>query len=316
MSDTPVRLAICAALSLAAAPALAQTGAGEESTALVISAGSVARSQVVAVGRDLTVAGDAESDVAALNGSIRVSGRVGGDVIVLGGDARLEESARVSGDVFVLGGRIEAGAGSVIGGRSVAYPSVGSAWLLLLEGPALGLEPLSSVVISAKLALVAAWMGWTLVLFAATGREVLATSESVARQPFRNFFVGLAGVFALFLTALFFSAFATALVGVPLLLLVAVVALGLKLWGMVGVFHATGAWLLARAGRRRPLPLNVAVLGLLVLGLVKLVPWVGTWVWTLATFIGVGAALTTKLGRREPWFASSDPRAGLLIDSG
>lgn len=319
MRSTPLAALSLLAFALAAPAVPAETGA--DPAALVIRPGSVARSHVVAVARDLVVEGEAQSDVAALNGSIDVSGAVAGDVIVLGGDARLTGSARIGGDVFVLGGRIEAGAGAVIDGRSVAYPSVGSAWLLLLEGPALGLAPLSSVVVSAKLALIAAWLAWTLVLFAATGREVLATSEGVRREPFRNFFVGLAGVFALFLTGLFFSAFAAALVGLPLLLIVCLVALLLKLWGMVGVFHAAGAWILGQLGRLgarrklRLLPLNVAVVGLTAIGLVKLMPWVGTWVWTIASLIGVGAALTTKLGRREPWFAAPDPRAGLLIET-
>ena len=40
---------------------------------------------------------------------------------------------------------------------------------------------------------------------------------------------------------------------------------------------------------------------LLALGLLKFDPWIGVWTWTVATFIGVGASLTTKLGRREPW---------------
>ena len=41
---------------------------------------------------------------------------------------------------------------------------------------------------------------------------------------------------------------------------------------------------------------------LLALGLVKFIPYLGVWAWTAATLIGVGATLTTKLGRREPWF--------------
>jgi len=45
-------------------------------------------------------------------------------------------------------------------------------------------------------------------------------------------------------------------------------------------------------------------IGLLLLGLFKLLPYVGVWTWTVATFIGVGASLTTKLGRREPWLAA------------
>ncbi len=76
---------------------------------------------------------------------------------------------------------------------------------------------------------------------------------------------------------------------------------------MTAVFHALGTWVLGRLGRRWT-PLNAALVGLLILGVVKLIPYVGTWCWTVATFIGVGAALTTKFGRREPWF---EPAAAL-----
>lgn len=283
-----------AGLLVAAAAAAAET-------ALTIERGSVAFDQVVAVGRDLVVQGDVRSAAAVIGGSARVDGRVAGDLIVLGGDATLGGEARVEGDVYVLGGAVALSPGARITGRSVAYPSVSSAWVTLLEGPSLGLSPLSTVVIGAKLALVTAWLVLTVALFAVAGRGVLNTSAGVARQPFRNFFVGLTGVLASLLTALFFSAFAAAMVGVPLLALVVLAALLLKLWGMVAVFHATGQWLQARI-RRRWIPLNTALAGLLALGILKLVPWLGVWIWTAATLIGVGAALTTKFGRGEPWF--------------
>ncbi len=289
---------------LLAAAALATPAAGAvegDRPALVIAAGSVARQQVIALGRDLVVDGEVASDAAVVGGGARVTGWVRGDLIVLGGDAELAPTARVEGDVFVLGGRLQADRGAQIAGRSVSYPSVGSAWLTLLEGPSLGLSPLSPVVLSAKLALLAGWMAVTLLLFAVGGGSVLSTSAAVHEQPFRNFFVGLTGVLAAFLTALFFGALAATLAGVPLLLLVVLVAVLLKLWGMVAVFHALGAWVLGRLGRRLT-PLNTAVVGLVLLGAVKLLPWVGTWAWTVATLIGIGASLTTKFGRREPWF--------------
>lgn len=276
-----------------------------EESALVIRQGSVAQRQLVAIGRDVEVAGEAAADVAAVNGSVRITGSVAGDVIVLGGDARLGAASVVEGDVFVLGGRIEAAPGARIGGRSVAYPSMSSAWLVLLEGPTLGQAPFSPVVVGAKLALIAAWLGWSLILFATSGRELLSSSEMVAEQPFRNFFVGLTGVLAAFLTAIFFSAFAAAVVGLPLLGLVILLAVLFKLWGMVAVFHAFGHRICAGLLRRRWIPLNEAVVGLLVLGGLKMLPWVGIWVWTVATLIGVGGTLTTKFGRREPWFESA-----------
>lgn len=282
--------------------ATARSSLAQNLPAIVVEEGSVARQEVVALGRDLVVAGEAMSDVVSISGSTRVEGRVGGDVIVLGGDGRLSETARVAGDVFVLGGRLETAPGARIEGRSVSYPTVSSAWLTLIEGPSLGLSAGSPVILGAKLALMAAWLALTLLLFATSGRQLLETSESVQANAGRNFVTGVAGVLAMLLTALFFSAFAAAIVGIPLLILVVLLALMLKLWGMVSVFHATGYWLLARLFKKRALPLNYALVGLLVLGTIKLVPWVGTWTWTVATFIGVGSTLTTKFGRQEPWF--------------
>lgn len=286
------------ALLLTAANAGAQTS----QTALTIEAGSVARSQVVALGRDLLVAGEAAADVVAIDGNARITGKVAGDVIVLGGDAVLNAAARVEGDVFVLGGTLEAEQGARIEGRSVSYPTISSAWLTLLEGPSLGLPASSPVVLGAKLALLAAWLTLTLLLMATSGSGILSTSEQVAADPLRNFFLGLTAVLALTMTGLFFSAFAAAVVGVPLLVLVLMLALMLKLWGMVAVFHAFGQWLGAKVFRRRFQTLNYALLGLLTLGTIKMIPYAGTWVWTVATLIAVGASLSTKFGRREPWF--------------
>lgn len=297
----PLAVSIAAALGLLipiAAPAAAAEPVPEPYR---LEAGAYVRDRVVVLGRDFLLAGEAYDDAVVLDGDARVSGRVGGDLIVLGGDARLEPGARIAGDVFVVGGVVEAGAGVQVGGRSVAYPDASSAWLTLVEGPVMGLSAFSPVILGAKLALLAFWAFLLLALFQIGGREVLATSESVRDEPFRNFFVGMTGVFAMVLTALFFSAFAGAFLGLPLLVLVAIVALALRFWGMVAVFHAVGAWICTSLRLRRRPPLTLACYGLLALGLLKLLPYVGIWTWTVATFIGVGASLTTKLGRREPW---------------
>jgi hypothetical protein len=281
-------------------------GAGE-GDALVLRRGAVARRQLVGVGRDVVVAGHAMADVAALDGSVRVMGRVDGDVIVLGGDAELLPGARVAGDVFALGGSVRAAPDSVLGGRAVSHPSFHSAWLTLIEGPTLGLSALDPLVLGAKLAVLTAWLVLTLLLIAVAGREVAATADRLVAEPLRHLLVGLTAVLGLLLLALLFSAFAAALVGLPLLALVVLFALVLKLWGMVAVFLAAGRALAARRPRRRHriALLDAAVLGLLVLGAVKLVPFLGAWVWTAATLLGVGATLDSKFGRREPWFQAA-----------
>jgi hypothetical protein len=304
-----VGAAIAVAIALLASAASSQPApsspATERPDALRLERGSIARDQVVAIGRDLVVEGEAFSDVVAVDGTITIPGRVGGDVIVLGGDARLLAGARVDGDVFVLGGDVTSAAGATIAGRTVAYPSVSRAWLTLLEGPSLGLSSASPLVVGAKLALLCGWLVLLLLLFATAGREVLATSESVVADPFRNFLVGLTAVLSLVLSALFLTSLAASVLGVPLLFLAVFVGLLLKLWGMVAVFHALGEWVSRRLLRGRLLPLSAATVGLLLLGAAKLLPWIGVWTWTVATLIGVGAALSTKLGRREPWLAAA-----------
>lgn len=298
--------ALLVSLLLLASPAGAAPAprpAGGDGVALRLDKGSITRHQMVAVGKDVIIAGEALSDVAALEGSVEVTGRVDGDVIVMGGDARLGPEAEVGGDVFVLGGTIRAAPGAHAEGRMVSYPTASSALVTLVEGPSLGPGFTSPAVLGTKLALLAAWAALLLVLFASSGRQLLETADGVSREPMRSFITGLTGVLALVLTAMFFSAFTGGLVGVPLLVLVVLLALILKLWGMVAVFYALGDWLGRRLLRRRRMrPLNAATLGLVALGILKFLPYVGVWAWTAATLIGMGAALTTKFGRQEPWF--------------
>jgi hypothetical protein len=264
--------------------------------------GAVARHQLVAVARDIVVEGDALADVAALNGSVLVTGHVKGDVIVVGGNARLGPRASVDGDISVMGGVILADAGARIGGRSVAYPNASPTLLTFVEGPSLGLAATSPLVMGAKLALLAAWAALLLLLFAASGRQMLETADGVREEPFLSFFTGLTGVAALVLTALAFSIFLGGLAWAPMLALVALLLLVLKLWGMVAVFYALGDWVAQHVLRRHLRPLNAATLGLLLMGAVKFLPYIGVWTWTAATLIGIGATLSTKFGRREAWF--------------
>jgi hypothetical protein len=275
---------------------------GVPAPALRLERGAVARHQLVAVARDIEVEGDALADVAALQGSVIVTGHVQGDVIVIGGNARLGPRASVDGDISVMGGTIEADPGARIGGRSVSYPNASPTFMTFVEGPSLGLAATSPLVLGAKVALLAAWAALLLLLFAASGRQMLETADDVRREPFLSFFTGLTGVAALVLTALAFSIFLGGLAWAPMLALVALLLVVLKLWGMVAVFHALGDWLAVHLLHRSLRPLNAATLGLLLMGAVKFIPFVGVWVWTAATLIGIGATLATKFGRREIWF--------------
>jgi hypothetical protein len=286
--------------------AVAQNETSEEAAttfpAYHLKKGSLARNRIVVIGDDLLIEGEALSHVVAISGNAQISGRVEGDVIVLNGDATLAATAEVAGDVYVLDGRIETSGGAVVGGRSVAYPNASDLWVTLIQGPIVGLPASSPVVMGARLALLAFWAVVILLALGFGQREVLNTSESVLREPFRNFILGMTAVFALLLTALLFSLLSGIFLGVPLVILVAVLALMLRFWGMVAVFHALGEWLGRRFHSRPPVPLTAASYGLVALGILKFLPQVGIVSWSIATFIGVGATLATRFGRDEAWF--------------
>ncbi len=296
-------LVLCAFAAATLSCVAPESSPGTDDAAVVVDADAVARDQLLAIGRDLELRGEARSDAVVLNGDARIDGFVAGDVIVLGGDVELGPPARLGGDVFVLGGRVDAESGAVVEGRTVAYPRAPSSLVVLAEGPVLGQAALSPAVALLNLALLLAWLLVTLVLAAGFDRALTATAQSVLERPFRNFFAGLVAVLAVAVTFAVLTAVAPALVGAPLLAVCGVAILVCKLWGTVAVFLAVGARLLpdrlGLAGR----PLAAALCGLLALGVVKIAPYVGGWTWTIVTCIGIGAALDSRLGRRDPWFA-------------
>ena len=296
-------LVLCAFAAASLSCAAPESPAGSGAPAVVVGPDAVARDQVVAIGRDLELRGEARSDAVVLNGDARIDGVVQGDVIVLGGDVELGPLARLFGDVFVLGGRVDAASGAAVEGRTVAYPRAPSSLLVLAEGPVLGQAALSPAVALLNLALLLAWLLVTLVLVAGFDPALTSTAQSVLERPFRNFFTGLVAVLAVAVTFAVLTAAAPALVGAPLLAVCGVAILVCKLWGTVAVFLAVGARLLpdrlGLAGR----PLAAALCGLLALGVVKMAPFAGGWAWTVVTCVGIGAALDSRLGRRDRWFA-------------
>jgi hypothetical protein len=147
-----------------------------------------------------------------------------------------------------------------------------------------------------------------------SGREVRLSSLEVRSSALHCFVVGLVALTSFVLTAIAFSYLVPYIIGIPLLAALAVFAVLTKVYGMIAVFHAIGT-LVAGARSRQQLAkrkwlrgdLAMVVIGVLLLGAIRLVPVAGTIVWGLASIFGVGVALATKFGRREPWFLAWRP---------
>ena len=236
-----------------------------------------------------------QGNVQVLGGSVNVNDVIDGDLLVIGGSAVFGARGRVSGNVLYSGGRVT-GAQDRVGGR--VFP------LTSLEGAAASLTRNAII-----LALLLGWLIAAVVLTLLGAREVRVSSIEIRASALYCFSLGLIAVTSFVLTAIVFSYLVPFMIGVPLLVALGVFGILTKVYGMIAVFHAVGT-LIAGSKTREQLSsrkwfrgdLAMVVVGLLVLGAVRMIPVAGTLIWSGASILGIGVALATRFGRREPWF--------------
>jgi hypothetical protein len=250
-----------------------------------------------AFGRDVVISSPTKGSVQVVGGSAQVNDLVDGDLLVIGGNVVFAGAGRVRGNLIHGGGRVVGGENRV-GGR--VYP------LTTLEGAAASLT--RSAVI---LALLLGWLLVAVIVTLAGGREIRFSSVEIRASALYCFAIGLVGFTSFILTAIMFSYLVPYFVGVPLLVGLGVFGILTKVYGMVAVFHAVG--ILAAGSRTREQlatrkwfrgDLAMVVTGFLILGVLRMVPVAGPILWSTASIFGIGVALATMFGRRDPWFLS------------
>ncbi|MEO6112501.1 MAG: polymer-forming cytoskeletal protein [Nitrospiraceae bacterium] len=271
---------------------------------------------LVAFGRSLTVDKDFRGDVQTMAGSLHLDAEVTGNVTVFGGDVTFGPSARVSGDLICLGGTIPVNAGALVEGTVYAPATMRTALAAASDDQtrrALS-APFSFFTVALKIALLIFWLVAAVILTLVTGSQIRVSATELKASPLFTFTLGLVALTSFVLTAVVLSYLIPFGVGVPVLAVLGAFAFATKVYGMIAVFHLVGGLLIgprtpADLNKRRWLRGDVAfvVVGLLVLGALRMIPVVGNIIWVLASLFGVGVALATKFGRREPWFLAWRP---------
>lgn len=276
---------------------------------VVVPAGAVGSDRVMkssrshdqySFGHDSVIGAPVAGSVQAYGGSVDVRDVIDGDLLVFGGNVSFSGRGRVNGNVIYAGGRIANGEGR-IGGE--AWP------LASLEGAVVSMTKTAVI-----LSLLFVWLCTAVVVTLISGREVRFSAMEIRASALHCFVLGLVAFTSFVLTAIMFSYLVPFLLGIPLLAALAVFAILTKIYGMIAVFHAIGT-LIAGSKTRQQLATRkwlrgdvaMVVIGVLVLGAIRLIPVVGTIVWSGASIFGIGVALATKFGRREPWFLAWKP---------
>jgi hypothetical protein len=253
------------------------------------------RNDTYVFGQDARIDEPIAGSLQVYNGNVIVASVIAGDLLVAGGSVTFLGNGRVDGNLIYAASTIRNADNRV---RGHIYP------MLSLEGAAASMTK-SAVVAS----LLLMWLVVAVVVTLMSGREVRLSSVEVRTSALHCFVLGLVALTSYVLTAIAFSYLVPYVIGIPLLAALAVFGMLTKVYGMIAMFHAIGT-IVAGSRSRQQLAsrkwlrgdLAMVVIGLLILGAIRFIPVVGTIAWGLASVFGVGVALATRFGRREPWF--------------
>jgi len=224
---------------------------------ITVPAGEIVSGDVVNIGGAIHVFGEVRGDVVAIGGRVELgpAANVAGDVTVIGGSLQRDPAARVSGEVVDVSGSMESWRARFPRGR----------WRETWGGRSLGsvFSLLSTLARVAVLCLLAA-------LVVLLGRDhVMRISERAAAEPLKAGAIGfLAQLLLLPLLIVTIVLLVVTIIGIPLLVLIPFVLLGLVVVALVGftsVAYHIGRLLNARFGRVGEGPYTTTIAGILIL---------------------------------------------------
>ncbi|WP_366924667.1 polymer-forming cytoskeletal protein [Metallumcola ferriviriculae] len=243
-----------------------------------------------------------KGDVVAVMGNIDVDGRVDGDVVAVMGNIALNNV--VNGDVVSVLGSITKGPNAQINGETIETNSPGTFNFVSQAGLSnlnIGLRGLrfdwsfkifNAVILFALASLVLALMP----------NHIKTMAVELGTDPFRKLMIGL---LALVLMPVLVLVTALSLIGLPLVPVIILVFIGTKFIGYVAVALFIGH----RARQTASLNINIfleLLVGVLLLWLIKLVPFLGLLTSLIVTLFALGLTIDTKFGTQKPWFKRRD----------
>ncbi|MGZ6971046.1 MAG: hypothetical protein ACXVID_05230 [Thermoanaerobaculia bacterium] len=313
MNRLTLRWAILALL-LIFASAVASRAKAEER--LSIPKGTIRTGDVVVLGREILLEGELGGSAVLVGGATAiVSGRIRRDLILLASGATIKRGAVIDGDVLAVGGSLtfEEIPGGLLSdsasqrstpqvrGRIRTITALEAAVVSELETSPLTSGKTSPLILSFRLFLLFCWLVVSVSLLLLAPRTVLRAADEA---PGRIAFLAALGATAV-LTAVFLAAFGLSILPARLALVFGVALLAAlaaaKIFGLAALFVVLGRRA-TRGGARGDLlfgdPSALAI-GLMILGLLSLVPVAGPLLWGLASLAGIGISLAIAASRER-----------------
>jgi magnesium-transporting ATPase (P-type) len=275
MTSVVILLALLAPVALAAGPVTSTGSVVVSVNGTVDLPAGTSVNTVVVVDGTATISGDAQT-VVVVNGTATMAGATVDELVVVDGRVDLLAGTSV-GDVSTWRGTITQDPATTISGRTTSFETDLAALAILLVPLVLALT------IGFAIAAIVAG----LVVAAFASRQVREAEAQITRRPGHSLLAGLAGTVGLPIIG---GLLILSVIGAPIgfvLLFGILPVLGFLGWLVAAIW--IGEWLLERSRGQRETgrPYRAAVLGVIVLAITSILPFVST----IATLFGLGALL-------------------------
>ena len=237
---------------------------------VLVDRGETTKDVVVADG-NVTVRGTVDGDLVVADGDVAVRGNVTGNVVTFAGTATLGRRAHVDGDVLYGDKKPNVAPGAQVGGeiKKVKGEDISGGALALQFG--IWLAVTISVLILGLI---------LLALFPKAADAVARTAKA------RTGRAALIGLLTFFLIPIVGVIALITIVGLPL-----GAGLLLAMLPLYGLAYTTSAFIVGRLVSKQGARIIAFIVGLAILRVLALVPFLGGLVWFLATILGLGALM-------------------------
>jgi hypothetical protein len=239
---------------------------------VVVDRGQTTKDVVVADG-DVTVrtAGTVDGDLVVADGDVTIRGHVTGNVVTFAGTAILDRRAHVDGDLLYGDKKPKVAPGAQVGGDVKKFKAED------FSGGAIALS------IGIWVAVTVSMLVLGLILLALFPKAADAVARAAKARTGRAALLGLLTFFLI------------PIVGIIALITVVGIPLGagllLAVLPIYGLAYTASAFVVGRLVSEQGTRIVAFVIGLLILRVLALVPFLGGLVWFLATILGLGALL-------------------------
>jgi hypothetical protein len=267
--------------------------------------GDTFNGDLVVFGGNVTIEEDANlnGNLVVIGGTLKSNGETKGDVVVVGGQANLEEAARVTGDVVTIGSQLTRAEGAKIDGEvvnnvapNITFPA-GRIPPTAPDAPSVPVVPGPNIHIDynplAQVFWIVFWAvfvsGFAMLLALFWQPQLERAGKVMVTQPLMT---GAIGLLSFFVAAILF-----------LTIIPPVIAFFAWLFGVVAMGSEVGERFTKSLNQTWSPVLSVGFgtfLLMLVGGAIGLIPCLGGLILFLLGMVGIGAAVMTWFGIRQP----------------